>query len=202
MWLRSDKRELRIRNQPKTKFLNNHRKKRKRPRNQYSKTIKLMKNEKEASVLSTSQYSADELTLYNDKTIKAKKHNGNKKPSYIESLSFASDSKMNQFGPISYDLNTLDIDMTIRTSSIANGSENLDYGKPERFQALDAQYDFDCNYAKGSTEIHTVADLILKRKPFSYSLTHLNLILNCFFKARTTTSASSLKLLLIPIKRI
>lgn len=170
MWLRSDKRELRIRNQPQTKFLNNHRKKRKR--NQYSKTIKLMKNEKKASVLSTAQYSADDLTLYNDKTIKAKKHNAskklfNKKPSYIESLAFTSDSKMNQFGPISYDLNTLDIDLNIRTSSIAGDEvETLEYedAAVERFQALDAQYDFDCNYAKGTSEIHAVADLILKRK--------------------------------------
>jgi hypothetical protein len=170
MWLRSDKRELRIRNQPKTKFLNNHRKKRKRPRNQYSKTIKLMKNEKEASVLSTTQYSEDDLTLYNDKTIKAKKQNVNKKifnkkPSYIESLSFSSDSN-NQFGPISYDLNTLDIDINLRTNSIASEAEaSLDYGNSsERFQALDAQYDFDCNFAKGASEIHAVADMILKRK--------------------------------------
>lgn len=166
MWLRSDKRELRIRNQPKTKFLNNHRKKRKRPRNQYSKTIKLMKNEKQASVLSTSPYSADDLTLYADKTVKAKKHNANKKPSYIESLSFSTDSKLNQFGPISYDLNTLDIDLNhLRTSSIASEDENLEYGSSsERFQTLDTQYDFDCNYAKSTSEIHAVADLILKRK--------------------------------------
>lgn len=165
MWLRSDKRELRIRNQPKTKFLNNHRKKRKRPRNQYSKTIKLMKNEKQASVLSTSQYSTDDLTLYADKTVKAKKHNVNKKPSYIESLSFSSDSKLNQFGPISYDLNTLDIDLNLRTSSIASEDENLEYGSSsERFQTLDTQYEFDCNYAKSNSEIHAVADLILKRK--------------------------------------
>lgn len=169
MWLRSDKRELRIRNQPKTKFLNNHRKKRKRPRNQYSKTIKLMKNEKQASVLSTTQYSEDDLTLYSDKTIKAKKQNVNKKifnkkPSYIESLSFSSDS--NQFGPISYDLNTLDIDLALRTSSVASEAETvLDYSNSsERFQALDAQYDFDCNYAKDTSEIHSVTDIILKRK--------------------------------------
>lgn len=126
-----------------------------------------MKNEKEASVLSTSQYSADELTLYHDKTIKAKKHNGNnKKPSYIESLSFSSDSKLNQFGrPLTYDLNTIDIDLNLRTGSIADGSENLDYGNTsERFQAIDAQYEFDCNYPKSSSEIHAVADLILKRK--------------------------------------
>lgn len=131
-----------------------------------------MKNEKKASVLSTSQYSEDDLTMYNDKTIKAaKKHSVNKKlfnkkPSYIESLTFTSDSKMNQFGPISYDLNTLDIDLSIRGSSIVEEEvETLEYdAAAERFQALDAQYDFDCNYAKGTSEIHAVADLILKRK--------------------------------------
>lgn len=161
MWLRSDKRELRIRNQPKTKFLNNHRKKRKR--NQYSRTIKLMKNEKKASVLSTSQYS-DDLTMYNDKAIKAKKHNVNKKI-FDESLSFSTESKMNQFGPISYDLNTLDIDLDIRTTSSITSDENLEYdASSEHFQTLNAQYDFDCNYAKSTSEIHAVADLILKRK--------------------------------------
>lgn len=124
-----------------------------------------MKNEKQASVLSTSQYSADDLTLYSDKSIKAKKHNVNKKPNYIDSLSFTSDSKMNQFGPISYDLNTLDIDLNLRTSSIAPEDENLDYGSAsDRFQSLDAQYDFDCTYAKTTSELHTVADMILKRK--------------------------------------
>lgn len=125
-----------------------------------------MKNEKQASVLSTSPYSADDLTLYADKTVKAKKHNANKKPSYIESLSFSTDSKLNQFGPISYDLNTLDIDLNhLRTSSIASEDENLEYGSSsERFQTLDTQYDFDCNYAKSTSEIHAVADLILKRK--------------------------------------
>lgn len=70
MWLRSDKRELRIRvKEPQTKFLNNFRKKRKRVRNQYSKTIEKMKIEKTASVLSTSQYSAEDLTLYDAKII-------------------------------------------------------------------------------------------------------------------------------------
>jgi hypothetical protein len=154
MRLRSDKRELRTRNQPKTtNFLKNHRKKRKRPRNQYSKTIKLMKNEKQASVLSTTQYSADDITLYNDKSLKAKIV----KPSYID---FSSDS--DQFGTISYDLNAIDI----RSSSIAAESESLDYASSsERFQKLDAhQYDFDCNYSKGTTDIQTVADMILKSK--------------------------------------
>jgi hypothetical protein len=121
-----------------------------------------MKNEKEASVvLATAQYSEDDLTLYNDKAIKAKKQSCNKKPSYIESLSFTSDSS--QFGPISYDLNTLDIDLNLRTNSDAEAV--LDYASSsERFQALDAQYDFDCNYSKGTSEIHAVADMILKRK--------------------------------------
>lgn len=188
MWLRSDKRELRIRNQPKTKFLNNHRKKRKRPRNQYSKTIKLMKNEKKASVLSTSSYTADDLTLYNDKSIKAKNHSVNQKPSYI---SFTSDPKINQFGPISYDLNTLDIDLNLRTSSIPTEDENnLEYSSAsERFQTLDAQYDFDCTYAKSTSEIHAVADLIIKRKKSLNSfLAHFISIIS--FQVHTTISAN------------
>lgn len=115
-----------------------------------------MKNEKKASVLSNSSYAGDDLTLYNDKTIKAKN----------QSLSFSSESKINQFGPISYDLNTLDIDLNLRTNSITTEDENLEYGNApnERFQTLDTQYDFDCNYAKSAPEIHAVADLILKRK--------------------------------------
>lgn len=166
-----------------------------------------MKNEKKASVLSTSQYSADDLTMYNDKTIKAKKHNVNKKlfnkkPSYIESLTFTSDSKMNQFGPISYDLNTLDIDLSIRTSSIVEEEvETLEYdAAAERFQALDAQYDFDCNYAKGTSEIHAVADLILKRKKTFFKI-KFNFSRKSFFKELTTTSVSSPKRPLIPIRR-
>lgn len=121
-----------------------------------------MKNEKKASVLSSASYTADDLTLYNDKSIKAtKKHNSNQKPSYIESLSFTSDSKVSPFSPISYDLNTLDIDLNLRSNSIVTE----EYGSSsDRFQALDAQYDFDCNYAKSTSEIHAVADLILKRK--------------------------------------
>lgn len=123
-----------------------------------------MKNEKKASVLSTSQYSVDELTLYGDKTMQAKKQLSavnNKKPSYIESLSFSSDSKMNQFGPIAYDLNTLDIDLNIHASSISTEQYS---STSERFQTMDAQYEFDCNYAKTSSEMHAVADMILKRK--------------------------------------
>lgn len=143
MWLRSDKRELRIRNQPKTKF---HRKKRNKIDKKYSKTIKLMKNEKKASVLSTSQYSADELTLYDDKTIKAKKP-------------LNATSKLNQFGTISYDLNTLDIDLNLRTNTLTS-QENISYDSSNG----QTQYDFDCTYPKGTTEIQAVADLILKSK--------------------------------------
>lgn len=164
MWLRSDKRELRNRNQPKTKFLN-HRKKRKRT-NQYCKTIKLMKNEKK---LVASQYSQDDLSLYNDKALKAKKHKVNKKiftNKNIESLSFSSDSVSHQFGTISYDLNNIDIDLNIRTSSL-DSAENevlVDYGSTsEHFQPLNTQYDFDCNYSKTPTEI-TVSDILLKSK--------------------------------------
>lgn len=126
-----------------------------------------MKNEKKASVLSTSQYStSDELTLYSDKTIKAKKqHNATQKPSYIESISYSSDSKLNQFGSISYDLNTLDIDLNIRTNSLTPDDENLDYGNTsEHFQALNGRYDFDCTYSTGTSEIQAVADMILKSK--------------------------------------
>ncbi|CRK95497.1 CLUMA_CG008966, isoform A [Clunio marinus] len=149
MWLRSDKRELRIRDKPKAKFIKGHRKKRKR-RNQYSKTIKLMKNEK-ASVLSTTQYpEEDELSIYKSHNVNTKMFN--KTPNYIESLSFSS-------AQISYDL---DIDLNIRTSSIAPDSENLTYdNSTERFQTLDAQYNF--NYGKNTSEIHSVANLILKR---------------------------------------
>jgi hypothetical protein len=143
-----------------------------------------MKNEKEASVLSTTQYSEDDLTLYNDKAIKVKKHNVNKKifnkkPSYIESLSFSSDS--NQFGLISYDPNTLDIDLNLRTSSIASEAEVvLDYASSsERFQALDAQYDFECNYAKSTSEIQAVAD-ILKSKKIAKFLKEMLIILTSF----------------------
>lgn len=153
MWLRSDKRELRNRNQAKEKFAN-HRKKRKRSRNQYCKTIKLMKNEK-ASVLTVKQYSTDELTLYNDKALNAKKHqhkvakntsNNNK------NLSFTSDSSLHSVNQYhhSYDLNSIDIDLNIRTSSIDDVSDEntaLDYGSnasAEHFQPLNThQYDDD-----------------------------------------------------------
>lgn len=171
MWLRSDKRELRIRNQTKTKFLINHRKKRKRPRNQYSKTIKLMKNEKKA-VIATSQYSEDDLTLYSDKSIEPKKHNVSKKllskkQNYIESLSsFTSESKMNQFGPIAFDLNTLEIDLT---SSNAPVIENHDHqneysSSTDNFQTLDTQFNFECNYTKSATEIPSITEILIKSK--------------------------------------
>lgn len=109
-----------------------------------------MKNEKKASVLSTSQYSVDELTLYDDKTIKAKKQlNASKKPSY--------QTKLNQFGTISYDLNTLDIDLNLRTNTLTS-QENITFDSSNG----QTQYDFDCTYPKGTTEIQAVADLILK----------------------------------------
>jgi hypothetical protein len=126
-----------------------------------------MKNEKKASVLTASQYSADDLTLYNDKELKIKKHNVNKKIFNNESLSFTSDTNLNNF--VSYDLNInniVDIDLNIRTGSIA--TNELDYGSTTSdFQtlALNTQYDFDCTYAKTSTDIQQ-HDLILKRKFF------------------------------------
>jgi hypothetical protein len=180
MWLRSDKRELRNRNQPKTKFLNAHRKKRKRARNnQYCKTLKLMKNEKQqASVLASSQYSTDDLTLYNDKvSLNAKKvvtakkiFNTKTNNINIENLSpFTSDS-VAQYGTIAYDLNNIEIDLDIHTNAIASNvvEENeqvLNYGSTsEHFQTLNTQYeDFGCDYTKNSTEI-TVSDILLKRK--------------------------------------
>lgn len=179
MWLRSDKRELRNRNQAKEKFIN-YRKKRKRSRNQYCKTIKLMKNEKKASVLTTKQYSSDELTLYNDKALKATKiqtkvvtqkifttnnnNNKNNNLSYTTSDSIHT-SVVNQYHHHSYDLNNLDIDLNnIRTSSIDDDAvdENtaLDYGNnasAEHFQPLNThQYDDYCN-----ANIHTVPDMLI-----------------------------------------
>lgn len=134
-----------------------------------------MKNEKQASVLTTTQYSENDLTLYNEKTLKAKKHSvnkkifTNKKPSYIKSLSAYSSGSTSGFGTISYDLNTLNIDLNIRSNSSSlqtTTDETLEYenNTSERFQTLDTQYDFDCDYAKSSSEIHTVADMILKRE--------------------------------------
>lgn len=119
-----------------------------------------MKNEK-ASVLS-------EVTLYNDKAIKTKKQliSTNKQPSYIESLTYSAvDSKLNQFGAISYDLNALDIDLNLRTSSHSPQDQNIAYGSSSgHFQSLDEQYDFDCTYSKGTTEIQAVANMILKSR--------------------------------------
>lgn len=149
MWLRSDKRELR--NRPKEKFVN-HRKKRKRSRNQYCKTIKLMKNEKKESVLIAKQYSTDELTLYDKATSNSKKIFTSSNSSH----SFASDSVNHQYHH-SYDLNN------IRTSSIDDAADEntaLDYGSSgsEHFQPLNThQYDdfVECNYAKTTSDIHT-----------------------------------------------
>jgi hypothetical protein len=167
MWLRSDKRELRNKNnnqQPK-KLLKSLRKKRKRPKNQYSRTIKLMKTEKSASVLSTTQYPEDELTLYNDKAIKrVTKHKSKTTESNFNSIN----NEYNTFStsePISYDLNTLDIESPANALDYHHGSTS------ERFQTLDTQYEFDCNYAKASTEIH---DLLLKRKFKQFHLTFYN----------------------------
>lgn len=180
MWLRSDKRELRNRNQAKEKFAN-HRKKRKRSRNQYCKTIKLMKNEK-ASVLTAKQYSADELTLYNDKALNAKKHhkvaintsNNNK------NLSFTTDSSLHSVNQYhhSYDLNNIDIDLNIRTSSLDDENTTLDYGSnasAEHFQPLnthqyDDDYDVECNYAKATSEIHAVSDMLISKSIIVHSL--------------------------------
>lgn len=136
----------------------NHRKKRKRSKNQYSKTIKLMKTEKRASVLSSTQYPDEELTLYNDKTLKrVSKHKTSSTESNFDNINNDYDTFATSSEPISYDLNTIDID------TIATPGSSLDYHRQasaERFQTLETQYDFDCsNYAKSSTEIH---DLILK----------------------------------------
>jgi hypothetical protein len=171
MWLRSDKRELR--NRPKEKFVN-HRKKRKRSRNQYCKTIKLMKNEKKESVLIAKQYSTDELTLY-DKTSSNKKI-------FTSNSSFAPDcTSVNQFHHHSqFDLNN------IHTSSIDDAADEntaLDYGSSgsvEHFQPLNThhQYDdfVDCNYAKTTSEIH--ANMLISK--FSLFL-HFDQKLNLSF---------------------
>lgn len=180
MWLRSDKRELRNRNQAKEKFAN-HRKKRKRSRNQYCKTIKLMK----ASVLTTKQYSADELTLYNDKALNAKKHQHqvaiNTSSNNKKNLTFTSDSSLHSVNQYhhSYDLNNIDIDLNIRTSSIddvsdENAAIDLHYASTEHFQPLNTQqydddYDVECNYAKTTSEIHAVSNMLIS-KSFIYLL--------------------------------
>lgn len=120
-----------------------------------------MKTEKRASVLSSTQYPAEELTLYTDKSLKrVSKH----KTSSTESCSFENinnddyDTFASSSEPISYDLNTIDIE-----AIAASPGASIDYHRQasaERFQTLDTQYEFDCSsYAKSSTEIH---DLILK----------------------------------------
>lgn len=182
MWLRSDKRELRNRNQPKEKF-KNHRKKRKRSRNQYCKTINLMKKEKSASVLTAKQYSTDELTLYSDKsTLKSKKQQqlkvvNNSSSSITKSifvanknknLSYTSDSDVQYHH--SYDLNNLDIDLnSLRTSSIDEApDENRaldDYASAasEHFQPLNT-HQYDDGFAdECPSEIHAVSDMLLSK---------------------------------------
>lgn len=178
MWLRSDKRELRNRNQPKEKF-KNHRKKRKRSRNQYCKTIKLMKKEKSASVLTTKQYSTDELTLYSDKSAKKVVNNCSSTKRIFtannnKNLSYTSDSAVNQYHH-SYDLNNLDIDLnSLRTSSIDAPDENgalEEFGncESEHFQPLNTHSQYDdgfadeCNFDKNSSEIHAVSDMLLSK---------------------------------------
>lgn len=117
-----------------------------------------MKTEKRASVLSSTQYPEDELTLYSDKALKrVNKHKTKSTESNFDSVNNDYNTFSSSTEPISYDLNTIDID------AIASPANSLDYHRQassERFQTLDTQYEFDCsNYAKGSTEIH---DLILK----------------------------------------
>lgn len=151
-----------------------------------------MKKEKSASVLTTKQYSTDELTLYSDKgALNVKKQqqqikvvnssSSNKKiftANNNKSLSFASDSAVNQYHH-TYDLNNLDIDLnSLRTSSIDDApDENAldDYASTaaEHFQPLNThQYDDDgfadeCNFDKSSSEIHAVSDMLLS-KCFKY----------------------------------
>ncbi len=176
MWLRSDKRELRNRNQPKEEF-KNRRKKRKRSKNQYCKTIKLMKKEKNASILKVKQqYSTGELTLYTDKnTLKTKKHlkvvnrSSNKKifatnnNNNNKTLSYAPDSTVNQYHH-SFDLNNLNIDLSnLRNNSVDDVSDENktldDYrgGVAEQYDVGFTVPD-ECN----SSTIHTVSDM-----PFS-----------------------------------
>ena len=173
MWLRSytrtSIRELRKRDDIKTKYLHSHRKKRKRTRNQYCKTIKLMKNEKKASVLAASQYYTNELKMYNDETSEPKKYK--EKHNIIKNNSeFSSDPhklSLNQYGEsttISYDLNNVNSDLNIRNSAIPSNETFDEYGSSsEHFHAINTQYDFDRNYVKSPTEF-AVSDILLKSK--------------------------------------
>lgn len=207
MWLRSDKRELRNRNQPKEKF-KNHRKKRKRSRNQYCKTIKLMKKEKSASVLTTKQYSTDELTLYSDKsTLKVKKQqqkikvvnnsNGSSNKKIFTTAnnnknnisSYTPDSTVNQYHH-TYDLNSFDIDLnSLRsTSSIDKAPDenrtldDYESATSEHFQSLNThQYDDgfaeECNFDKNPSEIHAVSDILLSKSLFDENAAEKHLII-------------------------
>jgi hypothetical protein len=189
MWLRSDKRELRNRNQPKEQF-KNHRKKRKRSRNQYCKTIKLMKKEKSASVLTAKQYSTDELTL-NVKKQQLPINSSNSKifTASNKNLPYAPDSAVNQFHH-TYDLNNLDIDLNgLRTSSVDDApDENSaldDYasGASEHFQPLNThQYDDgfadECNFDKSSSAIEAVSDMLLSK--FQKISLQRKITLNCY----------------------
>lgn len=140
-----------------------------------------MKNEKKESVLIAKQYSTDELTLY-DKTSNSKKIFTSN-----SSHSFTPDS-VNQYHHHSYDLNNIDIDLNIRTSSIDDASDEntaLEYGSSgsEHFQPLNThQYDdFDCNYAKTTSEIHAVSNMLISMFSHFY----------CFFLFLTLTSILS-----------
>lgn len=173
MWLRSytrtSIRELRKRDD--IKYLHSHKKKRKRARNQYCKTIKLMKNEKKASVLAAaSQYYTNELKMYNDETSEPKKYKEKHNNLIKNNSEFSSDShklSLNQYGTsttISYDLDSVNSDLNIRNSAISSDETFDSYGNNSgHFHTINTQYDFDRNYAKSPTE-YAVSDLLLKSK--------------------------------------
>ncbi|KAG5675706.1 hypothetical protein PVAND_005587 [Polypedilum vanderplanki] len=122
MWLRSDKRELRIRNrncnQPKTKFLNAHRRKKKRAKNQYSKIISLMKNEKEAASVSVAQQycSVNKNMFY--KNVDEISYDLNNSISSTEELDFSSSEQYQ------YDFDANSSELLINTSAYIEGSCN------------------------------------------------------------------------------
>lgn len=96
-----------------------------------------MKSEKKASVLSTTKYSSEELTLYDASIINSQKQLcSNKSASYIESLSYE-----------------------LRTSSLTPENDVPNYqSTSENFQSLS----YDCTYSKGTAGIQAVANIILK----------------------------------------
>lgn len=98
-----------------------------------------MKSEKKASVLSTTQYSAEEITLYDASIINTQKQLcSNKNATYIEGLSYE-----------------------LRTSSLTPESDVPNYhSTSENFQSLA----YDCTYSKGTSGIQAVANIILKSK--------------------------------------